>query len=472
MTIRGAAWRAVVATVLAMAPVAAQTTLPDSTVRRIDAVFSRYTPQTPGCALGVFENGRIVLEKGYGLANIEYGVPFTPTTPTIMGSVSKQFTAGAIALLAEQGRISLDDDVRTYVPELPDYGKPITIAELVHHTSGIRDFWALVDAAGMRFDDGYGVGDVLSLAARQRHLNFDPGTEYNYSNTGYVLLGIIVQRASGESLRQFAAEQIFTPLGMHSSHFHDDHNEPVRGRAFAYGPAPGGGWRINVWNNDIVGQGGLMTTVEDLQKWDENFYTGRVGGARFLAQQLERGRLANGTQIAYAFGLEIGEYRGLSMVEHAGSTGGYRTAITRFPAQHATVVTLCNVSTADATGMGHRVADIVLAGRFTKPIPQAARAAARQAGATISLPAAQVAPLAGTYYSPELDATYELSVTGSTLLARRPRSAAPDTLRPTDSLTFETVGYKLRFLSPTSEGTTAFTLDNGRVRGVEFRRRQ
>ena len=145
MTIRGAAWRAVVATVLAMAPVAAQTTLPDSTVRQIDAVFSRYTPQTPGCALGVFENGRIVLEKGYGLANIEYGVPFSPTTPTIMGSVSKQFTAGAIALLAEQGRISLDDDVRTYVPELPDYGKPITVAELVHHTSGIRDFWALVE---------------------------------------------------------------------------------------------------------------------------------------------------------------------------------------------------------------------------------------------------------------------------------------------------------------------------------------
>jgi CubicO group peptidase (beta-lactamase class C family) len=472
MSIRAAARLAVVAAAMAVSPVAAQGTLPDSSVGRIDAIFARYTADTPGCALGVFQNGRTVLEKGYGSANLEYGVPFTPTTPTIMGSVSKQFTAAAIALLAEQGRISLDDDVRKYVPELPDYGKRITIAELVHHTSGIRDFWALVDAAGMRFDDGYTVGDVVSLAARQRHLNFDPGTEYNYSNTGYVLLGVIVQRVTGASLRRFEDEQIFAPLGMRNSHFHDDHNEPVRGRAFAYSPAPGGGWRINVWNNDIVGQGGLMTTVEDLQKWDENFYTGRVGGRAFLAQQLERGRLADGTQIAYAFGLEIGEYRGLPIVEHAGSTGGYRTAITRFPARHTTIVTLCNVSTADATGMAHQVADIVLAGQFTKPVPPPTRASTRQAASTVTLPSSQVAPLAGRYYSDELDASYEVTAAGSTLLVRRPRATAPDTLHATDSLTFRSAGYTLRFSSATPDGIRTFMLDNGRVRGVEFTRRR
>lgn len=471
MSIRRAASRVVVAAAVFASPAAAQTSLPDSAVRQIDAVFSPYSAGTPGCALGVFANGRIVLEKGYGSANIEYGVPFTPTTPTIMGSVSKQFTAAAIALLAEQGRIALDDDVRKYVPELPDYGKRVTIAELVHHTSGIRDFWALVDAAGMRFDDGYTVSDVLSLAARQRHLNFDPGTEYDYSNTGYVLLGEIVHRVTGKTLRQFADEAIFTPLGMRDSHFHDDHNEPVRGRAFAYSPAPGGGWRIDVWNNDIVGQGGLMTTVEDLQKWDENFYTGRVGGPAFLARQLERGRLASGTPIAYAFGLEIGQYRGLPIVEHAGSTGGYRTDITRFPAQHTTVVTLCNVTSADATGMAHRVADVVLAGRFTRPAASPVRAtAARQAGATASLAAAVVAPLAGTYYSDELDATYVLTASGSALLARRPRAATPDTLLPTDSVTFRGRGYTLRFSRADAGGSPAFTLDNGRVRGVEFRR--
>ena len=377
----------------------------------------------------------------------------------------------AIALLVDEGRLSLDDDVRKYVPELPDYGKRITVSELVHHTSGIRDFWALVDAAGMRFDDGYTVNDVVSLAARQHHLNFDPGSEYNYSNTGYVLLGVIVQRVTGKTLREFANEQIFTPLGMRSSQFHDDHNELVRGRAFAYRPARGGGWRIDVWNNDIVGQGGLMTTVEDLQKWDENFYTGRVGGPAFLARQLERGQLADGTRIAYAFGLEIGDYRGLATVEHAGSTGGYRTAITRFPAQHTTVVTLCNVSTADATGMAHHVADAVLAGRFTKPAAPVARPGARQAGSSVTLPPASLASLGGAYYSDELDATYELGSSGSLLLVRRSRSVQPDTLRAVDSVTFRATGYTLRF-SPASSGpATTFTLDNGRVRGVEFRRR-
>ncbi|HSQ31720.1 MAG TPA: serine hydrolase domain-containing protein [Gemmatimonadaceae bacterium] len=461
------------AIVCAGAPAAAQNAVPDSALRQIDAVFSRYTPETPGCALGVFENGRIVLEKGYGSANIEYGVPFTPTTPTIMGSVSKQFTAAAIALLAEQGRISLDDDVRKYVPELPDYGKRVTIDELVHHTSGIRDFWALVEAAGMRFDDGYSVGDVLSLAARQRHLNFDPGTEYAYSNTGYVLLGVIVQRVTGKSLREFANEQIFQPLGMRASHYHDDHNQPVRGRASAYSPVAGGGWRINVWNNDIVGQGGLMTTVEDLQKWDENFYTGRVGGASFLARQLTRGRLSSGKELAYAFGLEIGEYRGLPMVEHAGSTGGYRTVITRFPAQHTTLVALCNVSSADAPGMAHRVADVLLAGTFTKPAPTPlARQAAQKTAATVPLTPSELSALAGSYYSDELDATYELTVSGSNLLVRRPR-APVDTLQASGRRTVRGSGYTLRFAaaSPGGGGSPSFTFDNDRARGIEFVRR-
>src|SRR5689334_22822684 len=165
-----------------------------TTVRRIDSVFSRFTAETPGCAAGVYQNGRIVFAKGYGSSNIEYGVPITPQTPFIMGSVSKQFTAAAIALLVQDGRIRLDDDVHKYVPELPDYGKKIPIDHLVHHTSGLRDFWSLVDASGMRPDDGYTVADVVRLASRQRHLNFDPGAEYNYSNTGYVLLGVIVQR--------------------------------------------------------------------------------------------------------------------------------------------------------------------------------------------------------------------------------------------------------------------------------------
>ena len=466
MNVHRTACYALVAALAATGPATAQSTVPDSTVRRIDAVFARYAADGPGCALGVFQNGRITLAKGYGLANIEYGAPITPHTPFIMGSVSKQFTAAAIALLVEQGRISLDDDVRKYIPELPDYGKRVTIDNLVHHTSGIRDFWALYEAAGTRLDDGYTVDDILALAARQKHLNFDPGAEYNYSNTGYVLLGLIVQRVTGKSLRQFAGEQIFGPLGMTESHFHDDHNEPVRGRASAYSPMAQGGWRINVWNNDIVGQGGLMTTVEDLQKWDENFYTGTVGGRGFLARQLERGKLNNGSTLTYAFGLEVTGYRGLPLVEHSGSTGGYRTDITRFPTQHTSVVTMCNVSTADALGLAHRVADVVLADKFTQPVPAATtRAGAQQAGTLITLSDAERSSLVGQYYSDELTSTYNLTVAGPALVLRRGR-AAPDTLRAVDHQTFRAGGITLHFSGGGSG--PAFTVENGRARGIEF----
>ncbi len=464
MNARRISWCAAIVCLTFTEVAGAQSAFPDSIVRRIDAVFSRYTSETPGCALGVFQNGRITLAKGYGLANIEYAAPITPQTPFIMGSVSKQFTAAAIALLVEQGRISLDDDVHKYVPELPDYGKRITVNTLVHHTSGIRDFWALYEAAGTRLDDGYTVDDILTLAARQKHLNFDPGAEYNYSNTGYVLLGVIVQRVTGKTLRQFAAEQIFTPLGMTSSHFHDDHNQPVRGRAYAYSPLADGGWRINVWNNDIVGQGGLMTTMEDLQKWDENFYTGQVGGRKFLARQLERGKLLNDSTLSYAFGLEIGAYRGLPMVEHSGSTGGYRTDITRFPTQHTSVATMCNVSTADATTLAHRVADIVVGTAFTKPVPEPrSRVAAQQAGAPVTLTAADRAAVAGRYYSDELSSTYVISDTAGVLVVRRLR-AAPDTLRAVDRHTFRAGNIALHF----SPGARTFTIDNGRARGIEF----
>jgi CubicO group peptidase (beta-lactamase class C family) len=458
---------------ISASPSAAQNALGDSLAHRIDAVFARYTSTTPGCAIGVFQNGKIAFAKGYGLASVEFAAAITPSTPFIMGSVSKQFTAAAIALLVEQGRISLDDDIRKYVPELHDNGKRVTIDHLVHHTSGIRDWWALVDAAGMRPDDGYTVDDVLALAARQRHLNFDPGAEYNYSNTGYVLLGIVVNRVTGKSLRQFAAEQIFAPLGMANSHYHDNHNEPVRGRASAYSPLPGGGWRIDVWNNDIVGQGGVMTTMQDLQKWDENFYTGAVGGKGFLARQLQRGKLNNDSTIAYAFGLEVGSYRGLPMVEHSGSTGGYRTDLTRFASAHTSVATMCNVSNADAVGLAHRVADVVLAGKFTQPVPAPpARAATQQGASAVTLTSAEVAAMAGRFYSDELNATYEISASGTTLILHRPR-AAPDTLRALDHQTLRGTGLTIRYTQTSAGGPLAnFTMDNGRARGLEFSRAQ
>ena len=454
---------------LAAGALAAQQPLPAPVAQRVDAVFAKFDrPDVPGCAVGVYQNGAVTYAKGYGSANLEYGVPITPTTPFISGSVAKQFTAAAIALLVEQGRLSLTDDVRKFIPELPDYGKPITVEHLVHHTSGLRDFWALVRVSGMRFDDGYTAGDVIRFAARQKALNFPPGSEYDYSNTGYIALGVIVQRVTGKSLRDFAAEQIFAPLGMTSSHYHDDHTMLVRGRASAYSPTPAGDFRINVWNNDLVGQGGVMTTIVDLQKWDENFYTGKVGGAGFLERQLQQGKLTNGTTLTYAFGLTVTQYRGLPMVEHSGSSGGYRTIITRFPSLHTSVAALCNTSDVNITQISRQVADAVVGSAFTAAAP---RAAPEQTPATVTRgpSPSDLTPFAGRYYSEELDATYDVLSTGTTLTVRRPRGEV-DTLAFAGERSFRANGLTYRF-APNADGKArGFAVDIGRARGMEFRR--
>ena len=468
---------AVVLSALLASAAPAQSTTSDSLTIKVDSIFSRFTSDVPGCAVGIYQNARTILAKGYGSANIEYGIPITPTTPFVAGSVSKQFTAAAIALLLEENRLSLSDDVRKYIPELTDYGKTITIGHLVHHTSGLRDWWELVGIAGLRYDDTYTVQDVLDMTARQRGLNFEPGERYLYSNTGYILLGIVVQRVTGKSLREFGAERFFGPLGMKSSHFQDDHTQPVKGRAYAYSPAPGGGFRVNVWNNDLVGQGGLMTTVLDLAKWDENFYTGSVGGSGFLKRMLEQGKLNAGTPLSYAFGLQVGEYRGLPMVEHTGSTGGYRSVITRFPAQRTSIAVLCNVSDAAPSTLARRVADYLLrkeiAARPSASTAGSARAARADSAAPrrIQLPPTVLAAFAGRYHSDELDATYELTTNGTAIVLTRPR-ARPDTLVARDSTTLVASVGTLRFTLGPDRRAESFVLDAGRVENIRFVRRR
>lgn len=466
------------------ATVSAQGPASSSLASKVDEIFAAFTPDTPGCAVAVYQNGNTILAKGYGSANLEYGVPITPATPFIVGSVSKQFTAAAIALLVEEKRIALTDDVRKYVPELADYGKPITIDHLVHHTSGLRDWWELVGLAGMRFDDTYAVQDVLDMTARQHGLNFTPGDRYVYSNTGYIVLGLVVQRVTGKSLREFAADRIFGPLKMADSHYQDDHTQPVRGRAYAYSllypEVAGGRYAINVWNNDLVGQGGVMTTVLDLAKWDANFDTGAVGGPGFLRRQLERGRLNLGTELDYAFGLQIGSYRGLDLIEHSGSTGGYRAVLTRFPKKHTSIAVLCNVSNAAAVTLSHRVADHLLRDSLAAPVPTATTttaAAGTNGGREASAPAPTVQPstgalgqLAGRYYSDELDALYEIAASGSTLTLTRPR-AKPETLTASDAVTFRATVGRLRFTLGPDGRAERFVLDAGRVQNIAFVRR-
>ncbi len=346
---------------------------------RVDAIFASVDrADSPGCAVAVMRWGDILYTRGYGLADLEHDVRITPRTVFYLASVSKQFTAMSIVLLAEQGKLSLDDDVRKYVPEVPHFGAPITIRHLLHHTSGLRDYFGVLALTGWPGDGPISERDFLELVSRQRDLNFEPGSEYLYSNTGYVLLSVIVKRAAGRSLRDFAAEQIFRPLGMSNTQYRDDHAMPVKGRAIAYQRGEDGVYRINTPGFDLVGDGGVYSTVEDLARWNANFYEPRVGGRDAIDALHTRGRLNGGEQISYAFGLNFGSYRGHRTVDHGGSYGGYRTHLVRFPDRRLAVTTLCNVVSADAATLSRRVADVFLDdGATTAPTGESGRPSSR-----------------------------------------------------------------------------------------------
>jgi CubicO group peptidase (beta-lactamase class C family) len=449
----------------ASSPLAAQGFTPTMSPR-IDSVFAAYTaPGSPGCAVGVYQDGAVAFARGYGLADLQHGAPITPSTPFTTGSLSKQFTAASVLWLAREGKLSLDDPVRRHVPELDpmhDVG-PVTVRQLIHHTSGMRDWWALVDLAGMRFDDGYRPDDVLALAARQKALNFAPGSAYAYSNTSYIVLGLIVERVSGRSLRAFADSVFFRPLGMPVSRFLDDHTELIPGRAAAYAPRAGG-YALNVWANDLVGQGGVVTTLDELQRWDENFYSGRVGGDAFVRAMEAPGALRNDSALIYAFGLNVDTWRGVREVSHTGSTGGFRSALYRYPAQHTSVALLCNVSTANTTALAHRVAEIVL-GQALSPVARTSTAAsvAVRSDTLRAITPAQRSAFGGRWYSEELDVTWEIvdGARGEVQL-RVPRRDAR-TLRALGDDTLAAGELQLVRESP-----TVLVVHAGRVRGVRF----
>jgi CubicO group peptidase (beta-lactamase class C family) len=363
-------WTLVVALASASGAGARSTPLPvvpAQEAQKIEALFDKWSkPDTPGCALGVVKDGATIYEHNYGLADVEHLIPITSSTVFSVGSVSKQFTAFAIYLLAKEARLSLDDDIRKYLPELHDFGKPITIRHLLHHTSGLRDQWVLLTLSSWRADDVITQQDVLNMVWRQRELNFGPGDDFVYSNTGYTLLGLIIERVSGMSLRQFTDERIFKPLGMDHTHFHEHYGDLVRSRAYSYDRRSDGSYSYVALSYSTIGPSGLFTTVDDLARWDENFYSGRIGGKDLLAQMQQKGRLNSGKDIDYASALEIGQYRGLRTVYHDGGDAGFRSEILRFPEAHLSVITLCNAT--DAGGLAHQVSKILLSSRM-QPVP-------------------------------------------------------------------------------------------------------
>ncbi len=358
----------------------------DPSPARIDSLFARYDhTNTPGCALGVYRDDRLVYGRGYGMADLNQGIPIGTNTVFYIASTSKQFTAASIALLLESGALALSDPVRKWVPELPAYTQPITVEHLVHHTSGIRDYLGLWAMSGRSIADEIPQEMALEMIARQRALDFEPGTRYSYSNSGYLLLAEIVKRASGKSLHDFTGEHIFTPLGMTSTQFHDDNTRIVARRAEGYQPTATG-FQIVRTSFALVGDGGLLTTVEDLQKWDSNFYQNRLGkGDPSLVRQLVTPSalpLAGGRPQRYAFGLMPGRYRGLEIVEHGGAFIGFRAQLLRFPTEHLSVALLCNDYTAQPEAMARKVADLYLADRLAPAVASAANTPATNAPAS------------------------------------------------------------------------------------------
>ena len=334
---------------------------------KIDRLFHEYNKRgSPGYALGIVNNGKIVYNRGYGMANLEHDIPISSRSVFDIGSTSKQFVAFCIAILEKKKKLSLDEPVQKYVPEMPSYKYPVTIRHLIHHVSGIRDYLTLMDLSGMRYENEYPQDEIIGLISKQRDLNFRPGSEFLYCNSGYLLLGEIIKRVSGKSLRKFAEENIFLPLGMKNTHFHDAFTEIVKNRAAGYSAGPNG-VRADISLFDVVGDGGVNTTVDDLFLWDQNFYHNRLGGGgqKLIEKVTETGLLNDGTELNYAHGLFLGTYRGLKTVTHGGAWIGYRAEIVRFPQKNFSVICLSNFSQANPARVAWQIADICLSSEMS-----------------------------------------------------------------------------------------------------------
>jgi len=375
--------------------VAADSSAQEELTDKVDRVFAEWnTTSSPGCALAVVKDDHVVYEHGYGMANLELGIAITPQSVFDIGSVSKQITAMAILLLAQEHKLSLDDDIRKYLPEMPDYGSTITIRHMLHHTSGLRNYDDLFDLQGIPEADLTTDRDAMELILRQKGVNFRAGEEFLYSDTNYFLMSQIVKRVTGQTLRQFAQDRIFGPLQMTSTHFHDDHTMIVPRRATGYAPHKGGGFEIDMSNFEQLGDGSVMTTVEDLFKWDQNFDHPLVGGADAIRQLTTPGTLNNGQTIPYAMGIFLDHYRGLNWIHHSGEWVGYRAALSRFPDQHFSTLVLCNcVGSMSPMTMAQRVADVYLAEEFARaengPSPKTSP----------NVPLTELKQYVGTYWS-------------------------------------------------------------------------
>ena len=397
----------------------------------VDKLFAQWdNKDSPGAAVGIIKDGRVIYARGYGMANLEYDIPNTPQTVFRIGSTSKHFTAMAIAVLISQDRLSLDDDIRRYLPEIPAYEWPVTIRHMLHHPSGLRNYEVLMALAGR---DGpthpvpyYTDAEAVEIIARQEALNFRPGDRYSYSNSNYFLLAEIIARVSGIRTAEFARKYLFEPLGMAATHFHDDVNLIVKNRASGYSPTGDGGFRINMTQLPQIGTGSIFTTIDDFYKWDQNFYHNVLGdGSQSLIEMVQTpGVLNNGESAHYGFGLDIRRFHGLRSIGHGGAFVGFRSYYVRFPDQRFSVVVLANQGPFPEQMLAEEVAVIYLEDQFTESLDAERQtyrddtSAGERETQSIAMNGSERAEYAGRYYSRELDAIYTLEAESGELVLR------------------------------------------------------
>ncbi len=416
MALRGrAAVAAVALTLWGGRAFAQEAQLSPDLVARVDAIFARFDAEdAPGCAVGVVKDGELVLARAYGMADLEQGIALTPASIFELASESKHFTAAAVLVAAREGALSLDDDLRKHVPEIPDYGHTITLRQLLHHTSGIRDYGTLGLLSGI---NGYPrtADEALALLAEQRELNYRPGEHYSYSNSGYFLLGVALERATGRSLREFADEQLLAPLGMKDTHFADDRYAILPGRAEGHVRLRRGGLGRVGAPGEVVGAAGIVSTVEDLALWERAFHEGTIGGG-IVPDLLVRGELNDGSVLPYAAGLVVEDFDGMPAVSHGGEGGGFGSFLLRFPDVGLSVICLSNRSGNGVPGLAWRTAVAFLYGPYREETLR--RQTRSEPPAYVELPDEKLRRWAGSYRDPRTRSMRTVSVFNGSLVVQ------------------------------------------------------
>lgn len=386
----------------------------------IDALFSEWNkPDVPGGAIGVIKNGKLIYSNGYGLGDLEHNVEITPSSVFYIGSVSKQFVTFSILLLEEQGKLNLDDKIQKYLPDFPEYDSPLTIRHFIHHTSGVRDYFTLMYLKGRNYLDDTNPKQVYGLIKKQEELNFSPGEKHLYSNSCYFMLAMIVEKVAGQSLKVFANENIFEPLGMKNTLFYDDNSDLIKNRVFSYSKKRSEeGFNNLIMRFDLVGSGGVYSSIEDLFLWDQNFYNNKLGkgGQEIIKKMHEEGLLNNGESSGYAFALNNGIYNGLKTVSHSGALAGYLSQLMRFPEEKFSVIILGNRDDMDPTRKSFQIANIFLKDNFkNKRVEKKGEKVKTLKQKFIHLKSSMLEKYAGSYWNDSGSYTRKIYVKNDTL---------------------------------------------------------